>query len=63
MSAECGAVNVALTALATGFGNLSLQEFADGVTPLLTEEFPPIKNLFVAQIEDYRYRAILVNSV
>src|SRR5262249_30989559 len=41
MSAGYGARRVLLSALATGFGHLSLAEFADGIRPLLIQEFPP----------------------
>jgi O-acetyl-ADP-ribose deacetylase len=45
---------VALTALATGFGNLSLEEFADGVRPLLAIDFDPVREVCICLMEDYR---------
>ena len=49
-----GGGKVALTALATGFGNLSLGEFADGVRPLLAMDFDPVKEVCLCLVEDYR---------
>ena len=42
LAAEAQAEVVTLAALATGYGRLSLEEFAQGVQPLLAAEFPPI---------------------
>ena len=55
---EFGAERIALTALATGFGNLSLAEFAEGLRPLLNKEYPPIKEIVICQIEDYRFKEL-----
>jgi O-acetyl-ADP-ribose deacetylase (regulator of RNase III) len=49
-----GSRKVALTALATGFGNLSLAEFADAIRPLLPIDFSPIEEIHICLIEDYR---------
>jgi O-acetyl-ADP-ribose deacetylase len=49
-----GARNAALTALATGFGNLSLEQFAEGVRPLLSVDFDPVKEVCICLMEDYR---------
>lgn len=43
-----GARSVAITALATGFGRLSIAQFADGIRPVLFERFPPIEKVVVA---------------
>jgi hypothetical protein len=43
---------VALTALGTCFGHLSLAEFAEGVRPLLSQEIPPIDEVCVWLLED-----------
>lgn len=42
------AQTVALTALATGFGHLSVRQFAQGLRPLLQESFPPVEEIVVA---------------
>jgi O-acetyl-ADP-ribose deacetylase (regulator of RNase III) len=48
------AQKVALTALATGFGDLTLGDFADAVRPLLDRDFSPIKEVCICLMEDYR---------
>jgi O-acetyl-ADP-ribose deacetylase (regulator of RNase III) len=50
--------SIALTALATGFGNLSLDEFADGLLPYLNKNFDPIREIIICQIEDYRFEEL-----
>jgi O-acetyl-ADP-ribose deacetylase (regulator of RNase III) len=59
IAAECGAKTVALTALASGFGDLTLDDFAEGVRPLLSEDFGAVETLIVPQIEDYRFRELV----
>lgn len=54
MAGSLGARKVALTALATGFGNLSLANFAEAVQPLLDAQFPPIEEVCICLMEDYR---------
>src|SRR6185436_18125881 len=51
MAAGYAAGRVALTALATGFGRLSLGQFAEGVRPLLDQEFPPIEDVCICLLE------------
>jgi O-acetyl-ADP-ribose deacetylase (regulator of RNase III) len=58
MAAGYGAKRVALAALATGFGHLSLAEFAEGVRPLLVQEFPPVDEVCICLLEDYRVREL-----
>ena len=41
-AASLEAGTVALTALATGFGRLSMHQFAEAVSPLLRLEYPPV---------------------
>jgi len=53
MSAEFGARRVALAALATGFGHLSLAEFAEGIRPLIGREFLPVEEVCICLLEDY----------
>ena len=48
LAAQEGARTVALTALATGFGRLSMDQFARGFRPVLQECFPPIEAVTVA---------------
>jgi O-acetyl-ADP-ribose deacetylase (regulator of RNase III) len=54
MAMDLNAKKVALTALATGYGNLSLEGFADGIRPLLNQDFPPINEVCICMLEDYR---------
>jgi O-acetyl-ADP-ribose deacetylase (regulator of RNase III) len=58
MAAGYGARRVALAALATGFGHLSLAQFAEGVRPLLRLEFQPIEEVCICLLEDYRVREL-----
>ena len=58
IASELGARTVALTALASGFGNLTLDDFSKGVKPLLSRNYPPIDELVISQIEDYRFREL-----
>ena len=46
------AQSLALTALATGFGHLTIAEFAEGLRPVLTENFPPLQRVIVAVQSD-----------
>ena len=48
LSAGEKAHTVALTALATGFGHLSVEQFAKGLRPLLQEAFSPVEEIVVA---------------
>lgn len=58
ISVDYGAETVALTALASGFGDLTLEDFAKGIKPLLDEDFMPIKKVIIPQIEDYRFKEL-----
>jgi O-acetyl-ADP-ribose deacetylase (regulator of RNase III) len=58
MAAGFGARRVALAALATGFGHLSLAEFADGIRSLFGQAFPPIDEVCICLMEDYRVREL-----
>jgi hypothetical protein len=49
---------VALTALATGFGNLTLRDFADSIRPLLNDDHLPIEEVCICLLEDYRIREL-----
>ncbi len=46
-AASLDAKRVALTALATGYGRLSKEKFAEGVRPLLARDFPPIEEIVI----------------
>ena len=46
-AADCGARVVALTALATGYGRLSIGQFAQGLLDVVTEDFPPISDVVI----------------
>jgi len=54
MAAEFEAKKVAFTVLATGFGNLSLAEFAQGVRPVLNDEFPPVEEVVFGLLLDFQ---------
>jgi O-acetyl-ADP-ribose deacetylase (regulator of RNase III) len=47
LAASLGARKVALTALATGYGRMSLADFARGLVPILSLEFPPVAEVMV----------------
>ena len=53
MAAEQGAKRVALTALATGFGHLTLAQFGKGITPLLDVIMPPIEEVVICLLLDF----------
>jgi len=54
MAADLGARKVAFTVLATGFGNLSLAEFAQGVRPVLQDEFQPVEEVVFGLLLDFQ---------
>jgi O-acetyl-ADP-ribose deacetylase (regulator of RNase III) len=54
MAMSLNAQKVVLPALATGFGNLTLKDFANAVHPLLDRDFTPINEVCICLIEDYR---------
>ena len=47
MAADVGAKRVALTALATGFGRMSMAGFAAAVAPVRRAEYPPVDEVVV----------------
>jgi len=49
-----GAKKVALSALATGFGNMTLADFAEAIRPLLPIDWSPIEEVCICLLEDYR---------
>ena len=54
MAMELTARKVTLTALATGFGDLTLPDFANALRPLMSMDFPPIEEICLCLMEDYR---------
>jgi O-acetyl-ADP-ribose deacetylase len=54
MAADLGAKKVAFTVLATGFGNLTLADFAQGIRPVLNDEFPPVEEIVFGLLQDYQ---------
>ena len=49
---------VGLTSLATGYGNLTLKDFAEGICPLMSDIFMPIEEVRICLFEDYRVREL-----
>jgi O-acetyl-ADP-ribose deacetylase (regulator of RNase III) len=54
MAMDINVRKVALTVLATGFGDLTLRDFADAIRPLLDRDFHPIEEVCLCLMEDYR---------
>jgi O-acetyl-ADP-ribose deacetylase (regulator of RNase III) len=54
IAAEHGASRVALTALATGYGRLTLAQFAEGIRPLLQNAFPLVEQVVIALLLDFQ---------
>jgi O-acetyl-ADP-ribose deacetylase (regulator of RNase III) len=54
MAAAYEAKKVALTVLATGFGRLTLAEFAKGLRPLLGEQFITIEEVVLCLLQDFQ---------
>jgi O-acetyl-ADP-ribose deacetylase len=52
------AKSIGLTALATGFGNLTLKDFGEGILPLMTKPFAPIEEVRICLMEDYRIKEL-----
>ena len=46
-AAVLGARKVALAAVGTGYGRLTMQEFAQGILPLLGQDVPPVEEVVV----------------
>lgn len=47
VAASLQARTVLMTALATGYGRLSMPRFAEAVTPLLRSKFPPVEEVLI----------------
>lgn len=47
MAAAAGARSVALTALATGYGRLSIKDFGKAIVTLQNREFPPLEQVTI----------------
>jgi O-acetyl-ADP-ribose deacetylase len=58
MAAQHLARRVALAALATGFGRLTLAGFAEGIRPLWGREFSPIEEVCICLMEAERTREL-----
>jgi O-acetyl-ADP-ribose deacetylase (regulator of RNase III) len=61
MAMGLSAQKVALTVLATGYGNLTLKDFADAIRPLLNCDFTPVQEVCICLMEDYRARELADN--
>ncbi len=57
-SAKFQAKKVALTALATGFGDMNLAEFGKVVMSIKSDEFPPIEEMVICLEEEDRAREL-----
>lgn len=53
MASSLMATKVALVALGTGYGHLSLSDFARGLVALMEQEFPPIQEVFIVVRKSY----------
>ena len=47
--------SLALAALATGFGHLTVAEFAEGLRPVLAEDFAPLRRVVIAVQSDFGF--------
>jgi O-acetyl-ADP-ribose deacetylase (regulator of RNase III) len=61
MAARHEARRVALAALATGFGHLSLAQFAEGIRPLSAQKFPPVEEVCICLMDEDRLRELAAN--
>jgi O-acetyl-ADP-ribose deacetylase (regulator of RNase III) len=52
LAASFSAKKVTLTALATGFGHLTMEQFAEGIKPLRNVQFFPIEEVCIVMTED-----------
>lgn len=52
MAASKGTRRVALTALATGYGRLTMSQFASAIQPLLSINLPPIEEVIICVLKD-----------
>jgi O-acetyl-ADP-ribose deacetylase (regulator of RNase III) len=52
LAANYSAKKVTLTALATGFGHLTMEQFAEGLKPLRSVEFFPVEEVCIVLLED-----------
>ena len=53
IASELSAKTVALTAIATGYGKMSMADFAAGVQPVTTMEFKPIENVDICLMKSH----------
>jgi O-acetyl-ADP-ribose deacetylase (regulator of RNase III) len=51
-AASLGARSVAMTAVATGFGRMSLEKFAAAISPLRPGEYPPLDEVVICVRRD-----------
>jgi O-acetyl-ADP-ribose deacetylase (regulator of RNase III) len=55
---EFQAESMALTCLATGFGDAELSDFAEVLKPFLKRQWRSLKTVYLAQIEEYRFEEL-----
>jgi O-acetyl-ADP-ribose deacetylase (regulator of RNase III) len=60
-AASLDARKVALTVLGTGYGDLTLKDFAEAVRPLFNQDFNPIAEVCICLMEDYRLAELAGN--
>jgi len=54
MAAGYGARKVAFTVLATGFGHLTMADFAAGIRPVLNDQLPPVEEVVLGLLQDHQ---------
>jgi hypothetical protein len=61
-AAAMGAHRVALTALATGYGRMSMRDFAGAILPLAGREWPPIGEVVIC-VRNHADHQILMGAM
>lgn len=52
LAAQRGCRSIAMPTLATGYGPLSMEQFAEGLKPILSRAYPPVESLTVAVLKE-----------
>lgn len=59
LAAEFGARSVAIPALATGYGRLTIAQFADGIAPLIARTFPPLECVKLVMRDQFNLESLV----